>query len=234
MKLRRIANISYTWSNWCIQYICRNGILCPIVNGEPLSLCGRACFSEYIYTCTSGTDLHLRNHRPDNPDSSHFVVLRAANPRNSEIDNLPMTACGRAWSLGGGTCSYCPEQVPYLECPSGKHTVVDVSGNRNSMGVMVPGGQMFHLTEDWTVGYTQAHSASIPSGATLDGFAAFEGGGFFNLLDGARGWAACRREGKGFELKVRNGTNEGELEGCVGLNLVMEDYEDGFGAWQYT
>jgi hypothetical protein len=123
--------------------------------------------------------------------------------------------------------------VPDEECPAGNVTVIDSSSGRNGMSVLVPGGQLFYLTEDWTVGYTQAHSASFPPGAMLDGFVAFEGGGFFNLLDGARGWAACGK-GPRFELKVRNATNGGELTSCVGLNLVMEGYEDWYGAWQYT
>lgn len=100
------------------------------------------------------------------------------------------------------------------------------------MDVVVPGGQRFFLTRDWTVGYTQAHSALMPNGSTTAGFRAYEGGGFFNLLDGARGWAACGR-GAQRVLHVRNGTNDGELAGCVGLNLRVERFE-GVGAWQYS
>ncbi len=154
------------------------------------------------------------------------------------VDGRPMTACNLAWNIGGRTCSYCP--VPAVDpalCPAGGVTAL--SAATNAMDVAVPGGQRFFLTEHWTVGYTQAHSALVPNGSTTAGFRAFEGGGFFNLLDGAWGWAACGGGGKGEEaqrtLHVRNSTNGEELRGCVGLNLRIEGFEaDEEAAWQYS
>lgn len=151
--------------------------------------------------------------------------------RDSVVDGKRMTACRLAWNVGGITCSYCPvPQVDPTRCPAGNVTALSAASN--AMDVVVPGGQRFYLTEGWTVGYTQAHSALMPNGSTTAGFRTFEGGGFFNLLDGAWGWAACGN-GEQKVLHVRNSTNAEELRGCVGLNLRIEQFED-VGAWQYS
>ncbi|KAM3506884.1 hypothetical protein MY11210_007371 [Beauveria gryllotalpidicola] len=232
------------------DYVCHNGALCPVINGEPLGLCGRACFSKYIYTCHNGTDLRIRP-----PLRKGFSTLRAENLRErgedaspssslppssspcpggyknhtGGVDGKPMTACGHAWNIGGSTCSYChTPTVPH--CPSGNVTALSTA--RNSMLVMVAGGQRFFLTADWTVGYTIAHSAFEPPGSTKEGFTTFAGGGFFNLLDGAWGWAACG-QGEQKSLHVRNSTNEEELRNCTGLNLRIEEFEGLSPAWQY-
>lgn len=233
--------------------MCRDGTLCPIVNGEPLSLCGHACFSQYLYTCCDGTDLQIRPTLRQG-----YITLRAGNPQDGGyaspsfpppssphpgdgknkssrgvVDGKPMTACGLAWHVGGTTCSYCP--VPVVDparCPAGNVTALSAASN--AMDVTVAGGQRFFLTARWTMGYTQAHSAMVPDGATTAGFRAFADGGFFNLLDGAWGWAACGT-GTRRVLHVRNSTNGAELRGCVGLNLRVEDFEgDEQGAWQYS
>lgn len=228
--------------------MCHDGILCPIVNGEPLALCGRTCYSKYVYTCRDGTELLIR------PLMQHGrIFLRAENPQDVSsppasshpipgggpgpaavigVDGQLMTACRLAWNVGGITCSYCPvPQVDPTRCPEGNVTAL--SAATNAMDVVVPGGQHFFLTEGWTVGYTQAHSMLMPNGSTVAGFWAFEGGGYFNVLDGAWGWAACG-QGEQRVLHVRNSTNANELRGCVGINLNILPFEDDAGAWQYS
>ncbi|KAM3458193.1 hypothetical protein NHJ13051_009531 [Beauveria bassiana] len=217
------------------DYVCHNGRLCPVINGEPLGLCGRTCFSKYMYICHNGTRLLTRP-----PLRTGFSTLRAENPREREevagqknytngVDGKPMTACGHAWNIGGNTCSYChTKTVP--NCPSGNVTALSMA--RNSMLVMVPGGQRFFLTADWTIGYTSAHSAFEPPGSTKAGFRTYAGGGFFNNLNGAWGWAACG-QGEQKRLHVRNSTNRQELKGCTGLNLRIEEFEGLRPAWQY-
>lgn len=246
-----------------LQYVCRDGTLCPVINGEPLSRCGRACFSQYLYTCCNGTDLEIRPSlhrgymtlRAENPQDAGHLFSPSSSPypgggeqqsnsnsnksSSSIVDGRPMTACNLAWHIGGRTCSYCP--VPAVDpalCPAGDATAL--SAATNAMDVAVPGGQRFFLTERWTVGYTPAHSALVPNGSTTAGFRAFQDGGFFNLLDGAWGWAACGGGGGGgkeeqMTLHVRNSTNSEELRGCVGLNLRIEKFEaDEEAAWQYS
>lgn len=137
-----------------------------------------------MYTCASNV-LTLRS-----PVSAGTAFQLIAYNPTLPIHGQPITAGGLRWKIGGTTSSYCPTQVGSA-CPAGNITTMVATEGRVSMNVMVPGGQQAYLAPDWNMGYTQAHSAYIPSGSVVTGFSAYEGGGFVNLNGNGWGWVAC-------------------------------------------
>jgi hypothetical protein len=172
-------------------------------------------------------------------ESSTPFTLTASNP-TLPIDSKPVTACGQHWSIGGQTCSYCPSAQVGSACPAGNITAVVASGGRAAMDTMVPGGQVVYLDPFWNVGYSQAHSAYIPSGSTLTGLTAYKGGGFVNLNGNGYGWVACPPTASGgggssWNLVAKNSSNAAALANCSGVNLKVNELPQGtYGAWQYT
>jgi hypothetical protein len=206
------------------------------VSGEPLSYCSGACYSKFQYACNGGVLAAL----PRVAEGTPFT-LTASNPK-LPIDGKPVTACGRHWTIDGKTRTYCPEQVGD-NCPPGDDTAVNAGagGDTASMNAMVPGGQQVYLDAYWNVGYTQAHSASIPPGSLTSGFAAYHGGGFVNLNGNGYGWVACPPMASGgggedgWNLVARNDSNSGILNNCHGVNLEVHELEPNtYAAWQYT
>ncbi|KAK3944340.1 carbohydrate-binding module family 52 protein [Diplogelasinospora grovesii] len=217
------------------QYVCwYNQFLCPVVAGEGLSYCSGACYSTFMYTCSNNVLTLLPA-----MDSSTPFTLTASNPNLPAVDGKPITASGQHWSIGGVTGSYCPTQVGSA-CPKGDITAIVSSGGSAAMDVEVPGGQLVYLDPFWNVGYTQAHSASIPSGSITTGFGAYQGGGFVNLNGNGWGWVACPPTAAGggggvWNLVAKNSTNAASLSGCTALNLKINPLPQGtIGAWQYT
>jgi hypothetical protein len=130
-----------------------------------------------MYQCTNNALSLL----PALPQGTVFT-LTASNPKLS-IDGWAVNAMSQTLAIGGNTSSYCPDQVQ-PNCPPGTTTALAASGNGGgtfAMDVEVPGGQQVYLNPYWDIGYTQAHSASIPSGSLTTGLAAYQGGGFVNL-----------------------------------------------------
>ena len=106
--------------------------------------------------------------------------------------------------------------------------------------VVVPGGQQYYVDRSGAVGFTQAHSAYVPPGATFNSFAAYENGAF--VRDGPSSWVACTSTSAGgasgdangrYALYLKTEANADRLAGCVGTNLLVR-HHDGAGAWQYT
>jgi len=218
------------------QYVCyNNNFLCPIISGEPLSYCSGACYSKFMYACSNNALVQL----PTVPSGTPFT-LTASNPTIA-VDGKPVTAGGLHLTIGGTTASFCPTQVG-TSCPPGNITAFLASGGTFAMDVEVPGGQQGYLDPFWNLGYTQAHSASIPPGSLTTGFAAYEGGGFVNLNGNGWGWVACPPTAAGggggsdaWNLVAKNETNAANLGGCYGVNLKVNDLPQGtIGAWQYT
>ncbi|KAL2271952.1 hypothetical protein VTJ83DRAFT_1323 [Remersonia thermophila] len=216
------------------QHVCwNNQFLCPVTAGEPLSRCGGACYSKFMYTCTNNVLTLL-------PPVNTPFTLTAHNPKLPIIHNKPVTAGGLHWSLNGQTSSYCPAVVPQDACPPGKTTVFVASGGSVAMSVMVPGGQQAYLDPYWNMAYTQAHSAYVPPGSLRTGFGAYQGGGFVNLNGNGWGWVACPPKASGgggtaWNLVGRNDTNAGSLSACHPVNLKVNPVPAGtYGAWQYT
>jgi len=227
-NLQTCGNAQYDPS----KYVCWNGdFLCPIVAGEPLSYCNGACYSKCMYTCSNNALALL----PAVSQGTPFT-LTASNPQVPAIDGVAVTACNQHWSIGGTTCTYCPEQAQ-PNCPPGNYTAMTAQG---AMDAEVPGGQIFYLDAYWNVGYTQAHSASIPPGSTTGGITAYHTGCLVNLNSGGRGWVACPPGASGgggtaWNLVAKNQSNAAILTGCSAVNLKVTELPQGtFAAWQYT
>lgn len=218
-----------------VKYVCYdNQFLCPIVSGEPLSYCSGACYSKFQYTCNDNVLETL----PPVAEGTPFS-LTASNP-GIPIDGKAVTACGRHWTIDGTTCTYCPDEVG--DCPPGDITAVNTGADGGaSMNVEVPGGQRVYLDPYWNMGYTQAHSASIPPGSLISGFAAYSGGGFVNLNGNGYGWVACPPTSPGgggedgWNLVAKNASNSDILGNCYGVNLKVKELDpNSYAAWQYT
>ena len=165
-------------------------------------------------------------------------TLTVSNP-TLPIDGKPVTASGQHLSLAGNTSTYCPDVVG-AACPPGNITAFFAGNGGLSMDTMVPGGQQAYLGPDWNMHYTQAHSTYIPPGSLVQGFGAYEGGGFVNLNGNGWGWVACPPQASGgggtaWNLVGRNETNAASLTACTPVNLKINPLPSGtVGAWQYT
>jgi hypothetical protein len=181
-----------------------------------------------MYTCNNGALDQLPRHEG-------AFTLTVSNPKIA-AHGWPVTACQQHLWVGGQTCSYCPaDTIGQENCPPGDKTALFAP---NGLAVSVPGGQLYYLDPSWYVGYTQAHSALIPGGSVVGGFAAFEGRGFVNINEGALGWVACYPTASGggggkWTLYSRNTTNPDIREGCFAVNLAIAA-ADSPAAWQYT
>ncbi|KAK3334061.1 carbohydrate binding-domain-containing protein [Cercophora scortea] len=217
------------------QYVCYdNQFLCPIIAGEPLSYCSGACYSKFQYKCVN----NVLGVLPGLAAGTSFT-LTVSNP-TLPINGKFVTAGGLHLSLGGTTSSYCPTQVGSA-CPPGNITAISAGsyGGGLSMADMVPGGQQVYLDPNWNLAYTQAHSAYIPPGSTVSGFAAYAGGGLVNLNGNGWGWVGCPPTASGggggvWNLVARNSSNAASLNNCTPVNLKINTLPGGSYAWQYT
>ena len=102
-----------------------------------------------------------------------------------------------------------------------------------------------YIRPNGALGYTQAHSSSIPTGSLVAGFTYTPGTNFgtFGInLPGAAGLLACPT-GKNFSgpyqvfANIKNLRDKdvpgGKINKCLGFNALAGAYE-GVGAWQYT
>ncbi|CAK7219017.1 hypothetical protein SBRCBS47491_003703 [Sporothrix bragantina] len=218
------------------QYVCYNdNFLCPIVAGEGLSYCSGACYSTTMYQCVNNVLQQLTPLAAGTP-----FTLTVSNPTDTAVDGLKVDACNLRWNLGVETCSYCPDTG--IECPVGDTTVMSAGAEGSSllaMDVTVPGGQAVYLDASGAVGYTQAHSASMPDGATQGGLVAYANGGFVNLNSGGYGWVACpptsSAGGSGYTLFAVSESNKGTVASCTPITLKVTAQPEGtVGAWQYS
>jgi hypothetical protein len=209
-----------------------------------------------MYTCSNNVLTLL----PALPQGTAFS-LTVSNP-DLNINGWPVNAGDLTLAIGGTTESFCPTGV-VPTCPPGNVTALVASGNTGSfsMDVEVPGGQLAFLNPFWDIGYTQAHSANIPSGSLVTGLAAYQGGGFVNLngepgpilfcivtihvpdttcvIGNGAGWVACPPTAAGggngqWALIGKNATNAANLNGCSAVNLEVNVLPSGPQAWEYT
>ena len=113
------------------------------------------------------------------------------------------------------------------------------------MAVTVPGGQQVYVDpKDGAIGYTQAHSASMPEGAITKGFIytpPAEDASFGYLTFKKRGLLACSTTGDSAEAPYQIYANlrsiDFDEDACLGFSgLAVTGPKNGTqtGAWQYT
>lgn len=120
----------------------------------------------------------------------------------------------------------------------------------SAQDVTVPGGQRVYVTPTGELGFTQAHSASIPPGSALDGFTLsstpvngrFASLGFSKL--GATGFLACPAGPSctgpyqvfaDVSALKDSDVPGGKLSDCIGFDALAVEYTgSGSAAWQYT
>jgi hypothetical protein len=219
--------------------------LSSIVSAAPAPQATSTCTEEAAAT-TSAAPITL-------PTAPYGVMsIRSGSP----VHLLPMQARGQNFYLGGSPATYCP-QPPVTECPSGLDTVFAGLGALVGFhyfhgpgqiliigqDVLVPGGQLIYVRRDGSLGFTQAHSASYPTGAIIGGhlnFVMSEGaqvGTLGTQAFGAKGFMACPTENQGYQVfaAMSNATAPGgDLAACLGFEaLTIDEADPTRGAWQY-
>ncbi|KAF2141410.1 uncharacterized protein K452DRAFT_298790 [Aplosporella prunicola CBS 121167] len=101
-----------------------------------------------------------------------------------------------------------------------------------SQFVSVPGGQQYYIEPNGALGFTQTHSASVPTGSVYGG-TAYENGEF-KYLPG-QGWYVCPTSTVGqWQLFQKLGGVSFD-SACVGLNVLTKNLDANRSyAWQYT
>jgi len=153
-----------------------------------------------------------------------------------------MNAAGESFYLGGATESYCPDSV-VADCPPGNETAFLGLG---ALDTEVPGGQLVYVAPDGHLGFTQAHSATYPTGAVLNPFTYTKSDGeqFGHLgtsAFGATGFMACPvTDAPGpyqvFAAFAGAVVPNGDASTCLGFDALTVDYylNPAPAAWQYV
>ncbi|RDL31916.1 uncharacterized protein BP5553_09318 [Venustampulla echinocandica] len=160
----------------------------------------------------------------------------AWNPSN-RWTGVAINASGRGFWIGKDSSSYCPV-VKGLDCTAfpGTSTVFAGGSGTLSLDVAVPGGQQVFVGPDGALGYTGAHSASIPVGAVTTGFLRFQsvaGGAPVPMTFEGSGFRACpvdeTQENVYQVFASAVGTDPGN---CIQFQLRTYS-APGISAWQY-
>ena len=168
--------------------------------------------------------------------------MTASNPDVPELDGSSIHACGGRFNTGpgGGTCTYCPEVAGTICDKVGSTTIAGVSYSAYGyLSVYVAGGQSWYIDPAGALSFTPAHSANIPQGSQTLNFAAYQGGGLYNL-NNPYGWYACR---SGNVTSAGNATSwnvfgklddKGVPNGCHGIDILISDATQGRKVYQYV
>jgi len=163
----------------------------------------------------------------------------------NDLNGLAVNADGEAFWLGlkePGT--YCPLSNQSL-CPAGTETIFD---DASYLWVEVPGGQETYVTQDGAWEFTQAHSSSVPTNATVGGWEIVTVNNLFGNIVTFWSWPssstsvggtyACPGTGEDTGLyQIFAGTEDFDQTDCVALQgLLPVDQPDSsvYGAWQYV
>ncbi|KAK0120317.1 hypothetical protein ONS95_011723 [Cadophora gregata] len=139
--------------------------------------------------------------------NAQIFTLTTFNP-NGLLHNQKIQASGQAFYLGlDAPTTYCPTLVD-PNCPNATDTIV--AGALSAMWVEVPGGQQTFVRSEGSIGYTQAHSASVPTGAYR--------GRFVNVTISSD----CEANADVFTWKAPDGSTEGVFA-CPDVPSYMED-----------
>jgi hypothetical protein len=198
----------------------------------------RSPIHHQVSTTTSSTPPPAATSWPDKPFT--VIAARSASP----IHLLSLNAAGQSFYLGGEPATYCPLPPSQGTCPPGNVTAFL---GLNNLDVLVPGGQTLYVSPSLAIGFTQAHSASIPPGAQVGGFsyvapvAGGNGLGDFGYSGfGAVGFMACPTADGRWQVFAggQNATAPmGDVSKCLGFDALTSDYvnpAEGAAAWEYT
>ncbi|RWA14115.1 hypothetical protein EKO27_g976 [Xylaria grammica] len=136
-----------------------------------------------------------------------------------------INATGGKFYINRDTSTYCPEGVSGLDC-----TAYSGSGTSFAIGNV-------YVAPDGSLSYTQAHSASMPSGSIVTGFSREQSQAFgapIYLYSANLSWYLCPvTEGEPRERTYQIFASSEAPEGCYGTQV--RTYTPGSGhVWQYA
>ncbi|KAF7945582.1 hypothetical protein EAE96_010349 [Botrytis aclada] len=149
----------------------------------------------------------------------------------TDLQNQAITASGGRLWIGKETSSYCPLETG---CPAGTSTTFVAGESTLGLNTEVPGGQQVYVGTDYSVSYTQPHSADT-HGGKASGFVytAGENGGIGSLSFTDYGFIACRdTDGSYGVFLTPGGSGTGN---CTGIAVGTVPYTgEGPSAWEYA
>jgi hypothetical protein len=178
----------------------------------------------------------IKSRQTSNSNAAFGVMsIRSASP----IMYGNLEARGERFYLFGAADTYCPS--PPVDCSQfDNSTALLFYGGFLTMDAEVPGGQQVYVMTTGELGFTQAHSASVPEGADLSSFnydpnavQSANLGRLSTTAFGAAGFMACQNTEQQWQVFAaipgKDATN------CLGfdaLTVVRSTSEPA--AWQYT
>ncbi|KAI1484434.1 hypothetical protein F5X96DRAFT_683605 [Biscogniauxia mediterranea] len=147
------------------------------------------------------------------------------------IDGAIQASGGKFW-VGKDASTYCPSDVPDLDCSgyNGTDTVFIGGNNTLSLNVAVPGGQQVYIATDGALSYSVPHAAP-PEGAVTTGFwregsEGFMGAVFFGHND-TSAFVCPTGEENVYQVFLGSG-----IANCSSVLLFTYTYSGG-NTWEY-
>ncbi|TGO63832.1 hypothetical protein BOTNAR_0095g00300 [Botryotinia narcissicola] len=163
-------------------------------------------------------------------DAFGLISIRSG----TNLQNQAITASGGRLWIGKDTSSYCPDTV-VSNCPEGTSTTFVSGGNALGLNTEVPGGQQVYIATDYSVSFTQPHSADTHGGVVSGwNYIAGENGSLGSLSFPDYGFIACPGEGAGVYgvFLTPGGSGTGN---CTGIAVATVPYTgQGPSAWEYA
>ncbi|KAF5870629.1 uncharacterized protein Bfra_009176 [Botrytis fragariae] len=165
-------------------------------------------------------------------DSNAFGLISIRS--GTDLQNQAITASGGRLWIGKDTSSYCPDTV-VTSCPDGTSTTFVSGGNTLGLNTEVPGGQQVYRATDYSVSFTQAHSADIHGGVASGwNYTAGENGSLGSLSFPDYGFIACAGDVAGVYgvFLTPGGSGTGN---CTSIAVATVPYTgEGPSAWEYA
>lgn len=146
----------------------------------------------------------------------------------SDIQYAAVNAAGSQLWLNKDSATYCPSSV-VESCSNTTTTQFRGGSDQLSLDTVVPGGQQVYVAADGTVGFTIAHSASIPDGASRTGFSIVDDG--LHLQFQNNDFIACPKDDayEVFAAALKTDASDD----CLGFSFRIAE-SSAPAAWQYT
>ncbi|TGO44033.1 hypothetical protein BCON_0636g00030 [Botryotinia convoluta] len=163
-------------------------------------------------------------------DSNAFGLISIRS--GTDLQNQAITASGGRLWIGKDTASYCPLSTG---CPDGTSTTFVAGENTLGLNTIVPGGQQVYIATDYSVSFTQPHSADTHGGISTGWtYTAGEDGSVGSLSFPDYGFIACPGEGAGVYgvFLTPGGSATGN---CTSIAVATVPYTgEGASAWEYS